>query len=129
MFTGEYIRTFRASTEKPCMSSAFLIEFRVVYYRVAALLRRCSTIDFFTQKKKLSLFFFKQLVFDTFPEKNILYSNVAVWKLQAYNFTERNSTIEVSLRIFQTFAINFFFNISICGEEVNYMKDYIKARR
>ena len=62
----------------------------------------------FYSKKKLSLFFFKQLVFDTFPEKNILYSNVAVWKLQAYNFTERNSTIEVSLRIFQTFTINYF---------------------
>ena len=47
MFTCEYIRTFRASTVGSCMSSAFLIKFRVVYYKAAVLLRRWFTIDFF----------------------------------------------------------------------------------
>ena len=61
MFTFEYIKTFRASTEKSCMSSAFLIKFRVVYYRAAALLRRWSTKDFFS--KKDFLYFFKTASF------------------------------------------------------------------
>ena len=50
------------------MSSAFLIKFRVVYYSAAALLRHCSTIYFFLKKR---LYFFKQLVFGTFLEKNL----------------------------------------------------------
>ena len=62
------------------MSSAFLIKFRVVYNRAAASLRRWSTIDFFS-KKDFLYFFFKQLVFGTFPKKNLmdsLYSKVVV---------------------------------------------------
>ena len=50
IFTCEYIRTFRASTERSCMSSAFLIKFRVAYYRAEALLRCWSTIDIFLKK-------------------------------------------------------------------------------
>ena len=60
------------------MSSAFLIKFRVVYYSTAASLRHCSTIYFFLKKR---LYFFKQLVFVTFLENNlinILYSKVTV---------------------------------------------------
>ena len=55
MFTCEYTTTFRASTVRSCMSPAFLIKFRVVYYKAAALLRRWFTIDFFL-KKRLSFF-------------------------------------------------------------------------
>ena len=58
MFICEYIRTFRASTERSAKSSAFLITFKVVYYRAAALLRRCSTIYFFLKKKKRLFKFF-----------------------------------------------------------------------
>ena len=70
MFTCEYIKTFRSSTEKPCMSAVFLIKFRVVYCKVAALLRRWFTTDFFL-KKKTFFIFFKQLVFGMFPKKNL----------------------------------------------------------
>ena len=51
LLTSEYFRTFRASTGGSCMTSAFLIKLRVVYYRAAALLRRWSTNDFFLKKR------------------------------------------------------------------------------
>ena len=69
MFTREYIRTFRASTERSCMSTAFLIKLRVVYYSPAALLRHWSTTDFFSKNTFFVLF--KQLVFGTFSKKSL----------------------------------------------------------
>ena len=70
MFTCEYITTFRASTEHSCMSSVFLIKFRAVYFRAAALLRRWSTVDFFLKFFSQTFFiFFKQLVFGIFSKR------------------------------------------------------------
>ena len=57
VYNCECIKTFRASVEGFCMSSDFLITFRVVYYRAAALLRRWSTMDFFLKKILFLLFF------------------------------------------------------------------------
>ena len=69
MLTCEYIRTFRASAERSCMSSAFLIKFRVVYYRAAALLKCWSTIDFFLKKILLLLFFLNRELSVHFPKR------------------------------------------------------------
>ena len=82
-FTCEYIRTFWASAGRSCMSSAFLIKFRVVYWRAAALLRYWPTIDL-RLKKILFLFFFKQLVFCTFSKKNLKWI-LFIAKLQSEN--------------------------------------------
>ena len=65
------------------MSSTFLIKLRVTYYRAATLLRRWSTIDFFSQEETLFLFLFflRHVVFGTYSKKNLvsfLYSKVAV---------------------------------------------------
>ena len=79
----------------------------------------------FSQKKTFFIFL-KIASFQYFFQKeskiNSFYSKVAVWKLLAYDFTERNSIKKVFLRVFQTFAI-IFRNISICSQEANYMKD------
>ena len=65
------------------MSSAFLIKLRVMYYRVAALLRRWSFIDLFLQKNTFSLLIlFKTASFRYIFQKESLmssfYSKVAV---------------------------------------------------
>ena len=69
MLTCEYIRTFRASAERSCMSSAFLIKCRVVYYRAAALLKCWSTIDFFLKKILLLLLFLNRQLSVHFPKR------------------------------------------------------------
>ena len=62
------------------MSSAFLIKFRVVYYRDAALLRRWSTMDLFLKKRLI----FLKLLFGIFPTKN-LWLILFIAKLQSEN--------------------------------------------
>ena len=69
MLTCEYIRTFRASAERSCMSSAFLIKFRVVYYRAAALLIRWSTLDFFLRKNTFFIIFLNSQFSVHFPKR------------------------------------------------------------
>ena len=132
MFTCEYTRTFRASTVRSCMSSAFLIKFRVVYYKAAALLRRCSTIAFFL-KKKTFFIVFKQLVFGTFPKKNLWWI-FFIAKLQSENcrlitLLKETPPYKFPWELSKILQSIVFLNISTCGEEVNSMKDYMKARR
>ena len=61
----------------------FFDKIQVYVLQAAALLRRCSTIDFFL-KKETFFIFFNQLVFGTFPEKNLWWI-FFIAKLQSEN--------------------------------------------
>ena len=131
MFTCEYISIFRASAERSYMSSVFLIKFRVVYHRAAALLRRWSTIDFFL--RKILFLFFLTASFRYIFQKNLWWI-LFIAKLQPENCRFITLLKETpSLRFPREFSkllqSIIFCNISICGEEGNYMKDYMKDRR
>ena len=108
------------------MSSAFLMKFRVVYYRAEALLRRWSTMNFFL-KKKTFFIFFKQLVFGTFSKKNLWWI-LFIAKLQSENCRLITLMKETPWEFSKLLQSIIFLNISICGE-VNYMKDYMKATK
>ena len=100
-----------------------------------SVLQGCSFIKtllhyrLFSQKKTLFIFF-KQLVFGTFPEQNLRWI-FFVAKLQSGNCMFITLLKETPP---QKFPWEFPKHLQpviflICGEEVNYMKDYTKARR
>ena len=74
----------------------FLIKLRAVYYRVATLLEFFKTASF-------------RYIFQKVSAVSSLNSHVAFWTLWVWNFTERNSIINIFLRNFQTIFCNISF--------------------
>ena len=70
MFTCEYIKTFRASTEKYWMSSVFFDEIQGCVLQVCSFIKTLVHYRIFSQKKTFFIFF-KQLVFSIFPKQNL----------------------------------------------------------
>ena len=81
-----------------------------MYHKVATLLKRWSTIDFF-----LKIFFLRQLIFGTYCIKKKLRWNLFIVELEFVTLLKQSQGHD-----FQTFAINYFRNIFICVEESVY---------
>ena len=103
---------------------AFLIEFRVVYYKAAALLRHWLITDFVFSFFFGSLcIFFKHLVFGIFPEKNLLWI-LFIAKLRYENcrliaLLKETPQHKFPWEFSKLLQWIIFLNISVCGEEVN----------
>lgn len=69
-------------------------------------------------------------VFQRESAKKSVYSRAAIWicTLEAFNFTERNSIIDIFMRIAQFFASNFFSWHLFCQSSSNLHLHYIKVR-
>ena len=102
-------------------------------------LKGCSFIKtlvhyrLFPQKKTLFIFF-KQLVFGTFSKKKNLWWILFIAKLQPENcrlitLLKETSSQKFPKEFSKLLQSIIFRNISLCGGEENYMKDYLKARR
>ena len=132
MFTCEYIRTFGSSRERSCMSSVFFDKIQGCVLQRWSFIKTLVHYRLFSQKR-LSLFFFKQLVFGTFP-KNNLWWILFIAKLQPENcrlitLLKETSSQKFPKEFSKLLQSIIFRNISLCGGEENYMKDYLKARR
>ena len=57
------------------------------------------------------------------------YRFILIDLIALFNFNKINSSIDVFLRNFETFAINCFCNVFIYVEELNYLKDCMNAMR
>ena len=103
-----------------------------MYYKGCCIIKTLVHYILFSQKKAFFIFF-TQLVFGIFSKKNLWWI-LFIAKLQPENcrvITLMKETLSWKLpwefsKLLQSII---FRNFSICGEEANYMKDYMKARR